>query len=715
MERMSEEALRLNLLKRGLESPSEREEALAKRLKMEGHEAMERLKMLALLKRKDLADLAALEVAGPLGDGKGPGASTLHHQSLMGAAYEEKLNGSLRLGGHGSHIGPSKNGKENIMDEPVDMSAGRRCDADHDRRTPSPDVIILSDNEASSPRTTPRPEERLHQANLDMFKGKTGEERQQLIKALREELRLEEARLVLLKKLRQSQMQKENVVQKVPVVQNAASSVQPPPIHNSPGLGKLPVRPGLHNPEPQNLRNAQGHTVIRSAANASLPPMLMSQRVIAPNPSQLQGQRVSSKTGMSRSSSSSMANAVSYQQVHVLKQQRCMGLTNQQQSSLQTPPRKFLYFQKVLPHEPGVEWAKNWPWHFGPDRPTTIDHTNASQQVAASQRSGSSAMYMNLAHMQAAGAGGVAGGLGGASAVSPSTMSSSAGGGVSSMADQASSQAAAKLALRKQLEKTLLEIPPPKPPAPLLHFLPSAANSEFIYMVGLEEVVQSVLDSQGKLRGPLGRMEPFFCAQCRTDFTPHWKQEKSGRILCEQCMTSNQKKALKAEHTNRLKNAFVKALQQEQEIEQRLQQQAALSPSSAPTGPNASKTDSMIRHHALRQAPQPQASLQRGLSNSARGVLSNFAQASQLSVASSLMGMTSAKHCGSGGGSSSSSNRLQHDSRRQIYNIPGLNIAYLNPAAVGAHKSSSLADRQREYLLDMIPPRSISQSITGQK
>lgn len=123
---MSEEALRLNLLKRGLESPSEREEALAKRLKMEGHEAMERLKMLALLKRKDLADLAALEVTGPLGDGKGPGASTLHHQSLMGAAYEEKLNGSLRLGGHGGHVGPSKNGKENILDEPVDMSAGRR-------------------------------------------------------------------------------------------------------------------------------------------------------------------------------------------------------------------------------------------------------------------------------------------------------------------------------------------------------------------------------------------------------------------------------------------------------------------------------------------------------------------------------------------------------------------------------------------------------------
>ncbi|CAB1350992.1 unnamed protein product [Coregonus sp. 'balchen'] len=632
MERMSEEVLRLNLLKRGLETSEEREEALAKRLKMEGHEAMERLKMLALLKRKDLAALegAAAVAAGSLDGSKGGPGGSHHHQSMLAgaaAAYEEKINGSLgRLGGHG---GPSKNGKENMVDEPVDFSA-RRGDVDRERHTPSPDVIILSDNEASSPRGTPYPGERLHQANLEIFKGKNGEERQQMIKALREELRLEEARLVLLKKLRQSQIQKENVVQKVPVVQNTTSSVQPSPIHSSQGMGKLPVRPGMHTPDPQNLRTAQGHTVIRSGANASLPPMMMSQRVIAPNPSQLQGQRIPSKSGMNRSSTGSMSN-VSYQQA-------------------------------------------------------------TSQQVVASQRSGSSAIYMNLAHMQVAG--GVAGvgmGSSGMGAVSPSTMSSGTGGGsssgVSSLADQASSQAAAKLALRKQLEKTLLEIPPPKPPAPLLHFLPSAANSEFIYM----------------LRGALSHMEPFFCAQCRIDFTPHWKQEKGGRILCEQCMTSNQKKALKAEHTNRLKNAFVKALQQEQEIEQRLQQQAALSPSTAPTVPNA---------------PQPQASMQRGLSSSARGVLSNFAQASQLSVASGLLGMTGKQRCGGGGGGTSGgggSSRIQHDGRRQIYNIPGLNIAYLNQGGVGANKGSSLADRQREYLLDMIPPRSISQSINGQK
>lgn len=107
----------MNLLKRGLETADEREEALAKRLKMEGHEAMERLKMLAFLKRKDLAALEGANVV----EAKGPGAS----QGLMlaSAVYEEKLNGSLRSTGHG---GPSKNGKENMMDEPVDMSAKRR-------------------------------------------------------------------------------------------------------------------------------------------------------------------------------------------------------------------------------------------------------------------------------------------------------------------------------------------------------------------------------------------------------------------------------------------------------------------------------------------------------------------------------------------------------------------------------------------------------------
>lgn len=121
-----------------------------------------------------------------------------------------------------------------------------------------------------------------------------------------------------------------------------------------------------------------------------------------------------------------------------------------------------------------------------------------SQQVSVPQRSSSSSIYMNLAHMQAVGVAGITGGVGVAGVTGGVSVSGVGSSSSSSVQDVASSQAAAKLALRKQLEKTLLEIPLPKPPAPLLYFLPSAANSEFIYLLGLEEVVQSVLDSQGE-------------------------------------------------------------------------------------------------------------------------------------------------------------------------------------------------------------------------
>lgn len=110
MDRMTEDALRLNLLKRSLDQADDRDDVLAKRLKMEGHEAMERLKMLALLKRKDLSGIEVPHELPVKQDGV--------------KVYEEKLNGSLRPHGDGRTAG--RPGKENINDEPVDMSARRR-------------------------------------------------------------------------------------------------------------------------------------------------------------------------------------------------------------------------------------------------------------------------------------------------------------------------------------------------------------------------------------------------------------------------------------------------------------------------------------------------------------------------------------------------------------------------------------------------------------
>ncbi|NXJ72465.1 P66B protein, partial [Rostratula benghalensis] len=489
----------------------------AKRLKMEGHEAMERLKMLALLKRKDLSGIEVPHELPVKQDGV--------------KVYEEKLNGSLRPHGDGRTAG--RPGKENINDEPVDMSA-RRSDQDRGRLTPSPDIIVLSDNEASSPRSSSRMEERLKAANLEMFKGKSLEERQQLIKQLRDELRLEEARLVLLKKLRQSQLQKENVVQKTPVVQNAASIVQPSPAHvGQQGLSKLPSRPGAQGVEPQNLRTLQGHSVIRSATNTTLPHMLMSQRVIAPNPAQLQGQRVPPKPGLIRTTTPSMNPAINYQPPAPERPCLC-PVTCQAASTLGRGLQEPGDGKSLGLRVPRVLALWNW---------------------------GGFSCHLTV----------------------PSRLSP----------------------LLDRIELLLFHhgVSLAPPPEPLGFYSPGESWSQHCW--GLLSLGQDLSRDPELLLGggcaSLLRVEPFVCAQCRTDFTPHWKQEKNGKILCEQCMTSNQKKALKAEHTNRLKNAFVKALQQEQEIEQRLQQQAALSPTAAPAVSSVSKQENIMRHHTLRQ------------------------------------------------------------------------------------------------------------------
>lgn len=86
---------------------------------------------------------------------------------------------------------------------------------------------------------------------------------------------------------------------------------------------------------------------------------------------------------------------------------------------------------------------------------------------------------------------------------------------------------------------------------------------------------------------------------------------KDYKVICEQCVTTNVKKALKAEHTNRLKTAFVKALQQEQEIEQRLAVQSSPSPvesHSYSTPPSVVASPITITAHPLpskSQTPTP--------------------------------------------------------------------------------------------------------------
>ncbi|XP_029356154.1 GATA zinc finger domain containing 2Ab isoform X2 [Echeneis naucrates] len=561
-------------------------------------------------------------------------------------------------------------------DEPVDMSTSK-SDIKKERQPPSPDdVIVLSDNEPSSPVMNGHC---FTKTDTDKLMKSSPEERERVIKQLKEELRLQEAKLVLLKKLRQSQIQKESTVQKA----SGSVATPPPLVRGSITSNKGPLQvtgrsSGTVIPPPL-VRGGQ-HVTSKHNSQIVMPPLVRGAQPIAVTP----------------------------QQIASLRQQ-------QQQHSGSGPPPLLLAPRASVPN---VQVQGQRIIQQGLIRVANVANSNIMVNIPQA---------------------------------SPTSLKGSSVSPNSSINDSpASRQAAAKLALRKQLEKTLLEIPPPKPPAPEFNFLPSAANNEFIYLLGLEEVVQKLLEMHGRGNlGPATAMassnpkEPYTCAQCKTDFTSRWRKEKVGTILCDQCMSSNQKKALKAEHTSRLKAAFVKALQQEQEIEQRILQQAASSSASpvskttSSSSPSLSKSEVVSQQYKVRAAmqhrpvsahhssiKQARLSAQSQLSHNiesavrSRGVVHSFTSSSQLqsAVTAAALGSRPGKHAaarplqqGAKVSASSSSNQGNVTWRKQSSGNTGVTMAYVNPS-LSAHKTTSAVERQREYLLDMIPSRSISQA-----
>ncbi|XP_063003189.1 transcriptional repressor p66-alpha isoform X3 [Elgaria multicarinata webbii] len=508
-------------------------------------------------------------------------------------------------------------------DEPVDMSTSK-SDVKRERRVPSPDVIVLSDNEPPSPRMNGLTKIALNETSAEALMKSSPEERERMIKQLKEELRLEEAKLVLLKKLRQSQIQKETTAQK-PVGSSGNAVATPPPLVRG----------------TQNM--ASSKSALLQTTSSRIP------GTVIPPPLIRGGQQASSKLGSQQNTQIVMPPlvrgaqpiSVSPQQIHNIRQHSSSGPPPLLLAPRASVPSVQMQGQRII--QQGLIRVANVP--------------NASLLVNIPQASPTSLKGTAVTSAQ----------------VNAATTTSVAS-IVNSGDSPASRQAAAKLALRKQLEKTLLEIPPPKPPAPEMNFLPSAANNEFIYLVGLEEVVQNLLEAQGKASTAPSSQEPYMCVQCKTDFTCRWREEKGGSIMCETCMSSNQKKALKAEHTSRLKAAFVKALQQEQEIEQRILQQAA--------SPVQAKPEHIVQqHHSLKQASNQ---LPRNV-GTPRGVLHAFSPSAKLQNASGVAVLG-----GRQGGA----------------------LNFVNPSLTVHKTTSSAVDRQREYLLDMIPPRSIPQSAT---
>ncbi|KAK9893107.1 hypothetical protein WA026_023827 [Henosepilachna vigintioctopunctata] len=483
-------------------------------------------------------------------------------------------------------------------------------------------------------------------------------QRDRCLKRLREELRAEEMKLVLLKKLKQSQQLKENVAVLPPSLPPSAL----PPSGLPSGLSITPTTvkvPTQKNPPSSSV--LLRHPISHRPAQNNVAPMLRGQ----PPPSRVTAHPIPVNSSPINSRGANL--------------------------SVPQPPRSYINRTQAFP--PGVK-----------DLSPSVTITPAPPQPQKTQPM--SGMENNK-------------GLGFNGGQQPSATN---------MSDQerpredsqtpAQRQAAAKLALRKQLEKTLLQIPPPKPPPPEMHFIPNPSNTEFIYLVGLEHVVD-FLTKETKIPLPPA---PFCCSQCNSDFTPVWKWEKiksKGKlVICEQCVTSNVKKGLKAEHTNRLKTAFVKALQQEQEIEQRLAQNGSFSsssPAASPVTPEVvstpkavtpTPTPTPVPRHAVTPPtpssqptpPPPLPPPQRNTHVPHQDKFSQNAavQALQQQILRSL----------SAGAPPAAAHMMQFSPLFYPYQL-----AAMAQAAAGSGKNSSsnlaemqrAADIQRQYLLDMIP------------
>jgi len=133
-------------------------------------------------------------------------------------------------------------------------------------------------------------------------------------------------------------------------------------------------------------------------------------------------------------------------------------------------------------------------------------------------------------------------------------------------------QALAKLAIRRQLEATLLQLQMPKANPQEMSFIPTVGfDADFITLIGMEEAVACITNEEAtaELAVEAENLQPLQCARCQTDFTPQWKPEEKGAksVICEQCVTKRRRQDFREEHTARLKVAFFQALQQERQIE----------------------------------------------------------------------------------------------------------------------------------------------------
>ncbi|KAF7637020.1 P66_CC domain-containing protein [Meloidogyne graminicola] len=129
----------------------------------------------------------------------------------------------------------------------------------------------------------------------------------------------------------------------------------------------------------------------------------------------------------------------------------------------------------------------------------------------------------------------------------------------------------ARQQIRRELDQLVTKLPVPKAPLPDLSFIPNGGSNqpEFVYLLGLDLTVQRVLKDRQMFKK--SDIPPYRCEECDTDFTPSWKaicsDNEDHHLYCERCVRLAQKRKVCLDYKGLLYRAFQQIKEREKSIQ----------------------------------------------------------------------------------------------------------------------------------------------------
>merc|ERR1712037_210206 len=84
-----------------------------------------------------------------------------------------------------------------------------------------------------------------------------------------------------------------------------------------------------------------------------------------------------------------------------------------------------------------------------------------------------------------------------------------------------------------------------------VNFFPTVVNAEFLALLGLEKCVGRLKRDEQSKKVEAKRME---CSKCFRDFSPSWKYDKKGRLLCTRCINHEEFESQTISQINKFKD-----------------------------------------------------------------------------------------------------------------------------------------------------------------